>query len=347
MAGQAVAGDSADGVGGRSSGPGTAVVLSLGETLIDLIVDDGAPSLEAASAFVGRPGGAPANVAVALARLGVPAAFGGVVGDDPFGRRLRAGLAAEGVDVGRLRATGEAATTLAFAWKDARGDGHFWLLRAADVRLSPADVDAAGIDGVAALVIGSVALAGEPSRSGISRAAELAVAAGVPVCFDVNLRPTLWPDMAEARAACAPILERVTLLKLSLDDARHLFDARDDPVAVVEGLRVAGSGTGVDRSAAGGPMIVLTDGERGCWYASPGTGPVRHVPAFPVAAEEPTGAGDAFTAALVSRLLTRGWSALDEADVRYAAAAGALATTRPGAWEGLPTAAELEAFLVR
>jgi fructokinase len=64
-----------------------------------------------------------------------------------------------------------------------------------------------------------------------------------------------------------------------------------------------------------------------------------------VDAIEPTGAGDAFMAALLSRLLERGWSVPDESDVRYAAAAGALATLRPGAWDGLPTAAELAAFV--
>lgn len=318
-------------------------VLSLGEPLIDLIATDRAASLEEAAAFVARPGGAPANVTVALARLGVASAFCGVVGDDPFGRRLRVGLAAEGVDVSRLRTTTEA-TTLAFAWKDARNDGHFWLLRGADTRLSGADVDAAGIDRVACLVVGSVALAAEPSRSAVTNAVALAVAAGVPVCFDVNLRPTLWPDLDVARDACAPILERAILLKLSLDDARTLFGGEVEPVAVVDRLR------GLPRVAApetvATPLVVLTDGERGCWYAPVGSkAPVRHLPAFRVAAVEPTGAGDAFTAALLARLIANGWAPAAEADVRFAAAAGALATTRAGAWEGLPTAAELDAFL--
>ena len=327
----------------------TSSVLSLGETLVDLIVSDGAASLSEASSFVARPGGAPANVAVALARLGVPSAFGGVVGDDPFGERLRTALAAEGVDVARLRGTDEAATTLAFAWKDARGDGHFWLLRGADTRLTTADVEAAGITTLAALVVGSVALAAEPSRAAVTRAVALAAGAGIPVCFDVNLRPTLWPDMATARQACGPILARATLLKLSLDDAAGLFGVADDPAGVVERLTTPGGmwseAPGVPGRALESRLVVLTDGDRGCWYGTPPDTAVHHVPAFQVEAVEPTGAGDAFTAALLSRLIARGWSALTEADVRYAAAAGALATTRRGAWEGLPTAAELEDFL--
>ena len=318
--------------GRRVPGP----VLSLGETLIDLIATDGAARLEDAQTFVARPGGAPANVTVALARLGVASAFGGVVGDDPFGRRLREALAAEGVDVTRVRATAEAATTLAFAWKDHRGDGHFWLLRAADTQLSIDDVERAGIANLAALVVGSVALAGEPSRLAIMRATEIASEAGIPVCVDVNLRPTLWRDLDQARATCRPVMERARLLKLSLDDARHLFGEGDDPETVVRRL------TAEDGAAR---VVVLTDGARGCWYAPDAAGPVRHIPAFRVEAVEPTGAGDAFNAALISRLLASDWAPPGDDDLRYAAAAGALATTRPGALDGLPTAAELVAFL--
>ena len=324
----------------RTGSAATRPVLSLGETLMDLIVAGGATSLEDAETLAVRPGGAPANVAVALSRIGVPAAFGGVIGNDPFGRRLRATLEGEGVDVSRLRATAEADTSLAFAWKDARGDGHFRLLRLADRLLSEADVQQAGIENLAALVVGSVALAAEPSRQAIVSAATRAVAARVPVCFDVNLRPTLWPDLEVARSACAPIVDRATLLKLSVDDARHLFGLADDPGAIMAHLRTLPS-----------PIVVLTDGSRGCWYTSvegpAGSPQIRHVPAFSIDAVEPTGAGDAFTAGLVSRLIASSWKMPEEADIRYAAGAGALATTRPGALDGLPTAAELDAFLAR
>jgi len=329
------------------SGP----VLSLGEVLFDFIATDGATTLEAASAFVARPGGAPANVAVALARLGVASAFGGVVGQDAFGRRLRATLADEGVDVTRLRATNEAETTLAFAWTDAAERGQFWLPRraAADRFLSRQDVEAAGIGETAALCLGSVALSAEPSRGAVTLAAAAAAHHQVPVCFDVNLRPALWPNLAAARDACRPIFERATLVKLSLDDARSLLGLSAaetaDPAAVLEHFWHAVPTTDVR-------AMVLTDGGRGCWYTSQveadggvGHGPIHHRPAFPVRAVESTGAGDAFFAALISRLLARDWAAPEEADIRFAAAAGALATTRHGAIAALPTAAEVEEFL--
>jgi len=309
-------------------------ILAMGEILVDFIVTDGATTLESAETFVARSGGAPANASVAMARLGLASAFCGVVGDDQFGSRLQSELTAEGVDTSRLRQSGEAATTLAFAWKDPGGDGHFWLLRGADALLGEADARAAGVNSLGALVVGSVALSAQPARSAIDRAVNLAHQAGVPVVFDVNLRPTLWSDLSSARPACEEVARRCRLVKLSLDDANGLFGPDIAPDAAIETVL-----------SLGPDAVVLTDGERGCWFNSGLS--VAFVPAFRVEAVEPTGAGDAFTAAIIARSLASAWSPLSVEDVRYAAAAGALATTRPGAWDGLPNRAQLDAFLAR
>jgi sugar/nucleoside kinase (ribokinase family) len=306
----------------------------MGEILIDFIVADGATSLESAETFAARAGGAPANVAVALSRLGVPAAFCGVTGDDPFGTRLRHELTAEGVDASRLRQTRDAATTFAYAWKDDRGDGHFWLLRGADTMLNDQDVRSAGIGQLAALVVGSVSLAAQPSRDAITGAVALAHDAGVHVVFDINLRPTLWPDLATARPICEAIARQSRLVKLSLDDARGLFGPDTIPADAIRAAQALGSG-----------WVVLTDGERGCWFATDSDTAIETVPAYAVDAIEPTGAGDAFTAALIVRLIDSSWSPPTRDDIRFAAAAGALATTRRGAWEGLPDRVRLHEFL--
>ena len=150
-----------------------------------------------------------------------------------------------------------AATTLAFAWKDPGGDGHFWLLRGADAQLSEEDADAAGIAKLAALVVGSVALSAQPARKAIERAVGLARQAGVPVVFDVNLRPTLWSDLASARPACEQVARLSTLVKLSLDDAIGLYGPQIGPDAAVETIL-----------SLGPSAVVLTDGERGCWFSS-------------------------------------------------------------------------------
>jgi fructokinase len=312
----------------------TGQILAMGEVLVDFIVADGATALDSAEIFAARSGGAPANASVAAARLGLASAFCGVVGDDPFGSRLQSELAAEGVDTSRLRQSGEASTTIAFAWKDPGGDGHFWLLRGADAQLSEADVASASITNLGALVVGSVALSAQPSRSAIERAVGLAHQAGIPVVFDVNLRPSLWTDLTSARPACEEVARRSRLVKLSLDDASGLYGRDVTPDAAIETVL-----------SLGPSAVVLTDGERGCWFNSSSS--VAFIPAFRVQAVEPTGAGDAFTAAIIARSLASDWAPLSSDDVRYAAAAGALATTRPGAWDGLPNRAQLDEFLVR
>lgn len=307
--------------------------LAMGELLVDIIGTTPAEDLADVDNFTMKPGGAPANGAVALCRMGLPGAFCGVVGDDAFGRKLRKALTAEGVDTSRVRFDGSEVTTMAFAWKDGRGDGHFWLIRNADLQLSHADVDAAGIPELAALLVGSVALPKDPSRGSIWRAVEIAKASGVPVCFDVNIRPLLWESRDSALEACIPVFRHATVVKASLDDARYLFG---DTLEAQEAF------TPIAKHAPTA-SIVITDGSRGAWVSE--NEEIHHVPAFPVEAIEPTGAGDAFNAALMKRLNEQGWPRPSVADVRFAAAAGALATTMPGAWEGLPNPAQLDAFL--
>jgi fructokinase len=308
----------------------TSTVLSLGEVLIDMIVSDGSPTLEDAGEFTARPGGAPANVAVALRRLGVPSAFCGAVGDDPFGSRLSRVLLADNVDTGSLKVVPGASTTLAFAWKNERGDGQFRLVRLADVLLSELDIEQAGIADRAAIIVGSVALTASPSREAIYRAVELASEAGVPVCFDVNMRPSLWESGERAREICQPVLDRTTILKLSVDDADVLFGLRHPD-------EIFAARVGSDA------VRLLTDGGRGAWFRNE-SGEVEHVPAFPIDPVEPTGAGDAFTAAVVSRYLAS-QRAPNRHDIAFASAAGAITATRIGAIESLPTRAEIEQFL--
>ncbi len=306
-------------------------VVSIGECLVDLIAENQLDLLHA-DRFVIREGGAPANVAVALARLGVPVMLCAVVGRDPFGYRLRDTLQNEGVDTRALRMTSEAATSLALAWTNARGDGEFQLLRLADRLLSSNDAEVARPWEASALVAGSVVLSDPESRRGAVTALDLAVSNLVPVVFDLNLRPTLWRSMEQARIAIEQFLHSARVIKVSMDDARGLWGVETPEEAL-------------DRLASyPARTTIVTDGGRGVWYRNEREAP-RSMPIFPVDVVEPTGAGDAFTTAITSRLLASNWMPLTHEDVRFAMAAGALATTKHGAWPGLPTARAVETFL--
>ena len=142
-------------------------VLSFGELLIDFVALEMGLTVGDASGFVKAPGGAPANVAAAVARLGVPSAFMGQVGDDPFGRHLAAVLAAENVDISGLTYSSEARTALAFVSNTADGDRSFMFYRhpSADMLMTPADVHTAVIDSYDVFHHGSITFIREPAAS--------------------------------------------------------------------------------------------------------------------------------------------------------------------------------------
>lgn len=301
-------------------------VIAVGECLIDLIAPGGSNLITGESLAI-REGGAPANVAVGLARLGVPVQLRTVLGDDPFGERLHARLVAEGIDVSRVRIAADTPTTIALAWADANGDGHFRLHRHADRLLSPEEMD---ISGAEAVVIGSVSMCASPSVDAVLTVIRHATEQAVPLVFDVNVRPGLIP-MDELRMLVTAGLTASTVVKLSVDDARHLWGA-DSLEAAADALER------IDP-----PIAVITDGSRGALLRVGSTRIRQSV--FAVDAREPTGAGDAFTSAFVSRMIARGWQGADADDLRFAMASGALATTRPGAMDGLPSLNQVMEFL--
>ena len=149
-----------------------------------------------APAFVKAPGGAAANVAVGLARLGVPSAFMGKVGDDPFGHFLADTLAAEGIDVTPLRFEPRARTALAFVSLRADGEREFMFYRhpSADMLFRPDEVDEAAIRAASVFHFDSISLAAEQPRATVLHAATVAQAADRLISYDVNLRLPLWQD---------------------------------------------------------------------------------------------------------------------------------------------------------
>jgi fructokinase len=313
--------------------------VALGELLIDFISLDRDVPLHALPRFAGAAGGAPANVAVGLARQGVSAGFIGTVGDDPFGRFLRETLQAAGVDISLLRATGEARTTLAFVATraDGRKDIIFYRNPGADTMLREADVERSYLGAAQLFHFGSVSLSQSPAREATLAAARQARELGLLVSYDPNWRPTLWDRHDEAA--------RWIREALPLADVVHCAEEEWEFVTGSADLE-----TGARRLLEAGPvLVVVTRGESGCFYRSAIGG--GYVAGFAVEVVDPLGAGDAFVAAMLARLpRTRAALAALSAGalqgtMTYANAAGALTCTKRGVIPSLPTAAEAEAFL--
>ncbi len=311
-------------------------LVTLGEVVSDIY--RGGELSDVELGFIARPGGAPANVAVAASRLGAVATFVGSVGEDLFGDFILRALESEGVDTSGVgRQPQPTRTSLAFVEIDESGDRAFTFYRsspAADELLSPEDVTENLVSGASFVNFGSIPLIREPVRSATHRIVDLADELDVPVAFDVNFREHLWESPDAAREAIDPLFDRSRIVKLSGDEISPLLGT-DDSGEAADLL--------LDRSAA---LVFISLGPDGAFYASKEFR--GSVPAFEVEAVDATGAGDAFLAAILAHLSGETWN---EERVREAAlrgsAAGALACTGYGAMGPLPTKDELERFMAR
>ena len=314
-------------------------ILCFGEALIDFHAEAaGANSFP--RAFVPFAGGAPANVAVAVARLGGAARFAGMLAHDPFGDFLLDSLQRAGVGVADVARTDEANTALAFVSLDARGERSFNFYRppSADLMFRPRHFRAEAFDDLAVFHVCSNSMTdpdlAETTREGMRRAQ----AAGALVSFDLNLRPALWPREANPRPSVWPALHLADVVKLCAEEFAWLAEDGDVPELLWQGRT---------------RLLIVTDGPNPLrWYMRGASGVL---PCPQVDAVDTTAAGDAFVGGLLCRLASLpdagAFDALldDPAALHdmlaFAAACGALTVTRQGSFSAMPSAADVHAFL--
>jgi len=338
--------------------PAAPLVLCLGEALVDrLAASDG-----------DRLGGAPANVACALARLGTPSAFLGRLGRDAIGQAFAAVFAERGVDTSALQWDAQRPSRVVLVQRDASGDRQFGGFAGAgggagasragassgggmcfaDQALDAAELSAAlGLLLAAAhwLLVGTIPLASPAAASALQLACREAAAAGVALALDVNWRPTFWDPAADPAsgpnpaqiAAMAPLLQQAALIKCAAEEARWLFGS-DDPAVLRAALPQY-------------PDVVVTNGGAPLrWCVAGRSG---ELPAFRVPVVDTTGAGDAFTAGLLHGLLNgylhnkvQGAAAIQpEPLLCFASACGAQVCQGAGAIDPQPSADAVCALL--
>ncbi len=305
-------------------------ITTIGEVLIDL-TQTGC-SEQGVPLFAAYPGGAPANVAVAAAKLGAKTAFIGKTGQDGFGNYLRRVLVENGVDVAGLH-TDRSPTSLAVVSVSPDGERAFRFMRGADLNLSPDEIDEGWVDRSKVLHFGSVSLTAGMSRSATIFAARRAHKTGKLVSYDPNYRPSLWRGREEAMQWLQIPLPLAGLVKVSREELPLLTGSED----LERGSQIL--------EDMGIRLVVVTLGKEGAFYRWKGR--TGRVPGVPVEAADTNGAGDTFLGALLYRLTRRGDSPLEgltaselEEYLDFSNRCAAVTCSRPGAIPAMPTLEE-------
>jgi fructokinase len=322
-------------------------LVCLGEFLIDMFPAELGRSLVEVSAFHPKPGGAPANVAVAAARLGANSAFIGKVGDDLFGHFLADVLVQEGVETRGMRYDRQARTTMAIIAMPDENTAEFVFYRnpGADMLLQAAELDRDLLSQTRAFHFGSLSLTDEPVRGATLEAIKIASDAGALISYDVNYRPTLWRDPGEALEQATAMLPLVNLLKVN-EAELALLSGREDLDPSDHAQLAAASKKLIEH---GPDLVVVTLGPDGSFFQAAADG--EYVAPFRVKTVDAVGCGDAFVAGLLTRLVVgHDWRDRLSPDqlrdtLRYANAVGALTSLTQGVIPALPTADRVDKFL--
>lgn len=314
-------------------------VTALGELLIDFT--SAGCSDAGMRLFEQNPGGAPANVLAALARLGRRTGFIGKVGDDMHGAFLRDTLDGCGVGTQGLVTDRTVFTTLAFVELDPDGGRHFSFARkpGADTCLRADELCGEYLEETRIFHFGSLSLTGEPAKSATLEAVRRSKAAGAVISYDPNYRPLLWPGPEAAGSVLQSVLDLVDLIKIS-DEETKLMTGETDPRRAVERLLRRGITVAAVTLGHKGALVGTAEG-------------MRLVPGYAVGAVDTTGAGDSFWGGFLYSLLERGLDSgrgldgltLEEAAeaAAYGNAVASLCVEKRGAIPALPCREAVEA----
>lgn len=310
-------------------------VYCIGELLIDFVAEKQGSDLSKATEFTKKAGGAPANVACAISKLGGNGIFIGCVGDDPFGKFLLETLKSEGVDIS-LAQLSDTFTTLAFVSIAEDGERDFVFSRGADKELKYNPALRKNLSGNILHLGAATALLGGPLEKTYAKYLFDGLTKEMFICFDPNFRSDLWKDDEETFVKkCMPFVEKSHLCKFSLEEAQ-LLSGKEDLNEACDKLHKVGT-----------KIIAVTLGKDGTLLSMNGT--KKTIPSVSVSPIDTTGAGDAFIGCLLYQISDLGSFdpvledfELLEKMVAKANKAGAITTTNYGAIVALPTKEQLE-----
>lgn len=300
---------------------------AMGELLIDFTpcgTSEGGRAL-----FEQNPGGAPANVLVAMSRLGCKTAFIGKVGDDMHGELLRQTLIDNKVDDRGLVTDPSVFTTLAFV-QLVDGERSFSFARkpGADTMISKDEVNLNIVRNCRLFHFGSLSLTNEPARSATVYAVEEAKKAGALISYDPNYRAPLWKDVETAKKEMRSVIPYVDIMKIS-DEETGLMTDRTDPMEAAQVL--------LDQGVR---CVVVTLGSKGAMLVTKRFSVSQ--PSQTRKVVDTTGAGDSFWGGLLSRFAETNTKPEDLTEeqasefVRFANIVAGLCVEKRGAIPAMP-----------
>jgi fructokinase len=312
-------------------------VITMGELLIDFIPNEKGLSLSKIDQFIKKPGGAPANVSVAVAKLGGQSMFIGQVGLDGFGNFLVDTMKNYGVDSTNLFQTKEAPTALAFVTLDQLGDREFIFYRnpSADQLLDYRKIDFTKI-GNDIFHFCSVSLCDYPIKEAHLQVIKYIRSKKGFISFDPNIRLPLFNDHEAYRKTILTFIPQVDLLKVSDDEIEFLTREKD----LSKQIKTLMQGQV--------KYLILTHGSKGASFYT--SDQVFYDPGFKVLVEDTTGAGDAFIGALLFKIAKLDINKVELVKyipeiLKFANAVAALTTTKKGAMNAIPSIDEVNQLL--
>lgn len=305
-------------------------IVVLGELLVDFtpngISENGNPYFER------NPGGGPANMACAVAKLGGKVAFLAQVGNDMFGQALKKTVAKQNVDCTQVRVSDEYKTTLAFVGLDESGERSFSFYRryGADTMMRTEDYDLSVLKDTKYFFLSSVLMAEGTSRETSFEILEEVKKIGVPIVFDPNLRFNLWEDHSKLKECVCKALTYADIVKVSDEELEYIMDNNN----LEEAARKM-----KEEFLIG--ILLVTRGKDGC-IAYTDYGIVKHEGFSVEKPVDTTAAGDSFTGGFLSTLVSydKNYSecSLEEIEkcLKIGNAVGSLTVTKRGAISALP-----------
>ena len=311
-------------------------VVCIGEMLIDFVCTDTNLGLVNGVNYVKKSGGAPANVAACIGKLGGDVSLVASVGSDPFGEFLITQVQSYQVNTNHVSVL-PMSTTFAFVSLDENGDREFAFSRGADEQLTIDDTAIESLTDNSILHLGSAtALLGGKLSDSYLKIAKEAKRKGNIICFDPNFRIDLWKGReAEFRDVCNDYFGLADMVKVS-DEELVLLSEQDDMNVGCQYFHDLGV-----------KVVLVTLGGDGCLISQ--NGQQTLVPAYEIKVVDTTGAGDSFIGAMLYKMSQSAagdnfyQNELPEF-VAFAGKVSGLVCSKIGAMSALPTLAEVESI---